>query len=47
MKLQTPEHCLSLLIGLIKEYRDDEAKLRAIGEEVREFMRAYPMPRFI
>ena len=29
------------------EYREDEAKLRAIGEEVKEFMRAYPMPRFI
>ena len=28
------------------EAREDEAALRAIGEEVREFMRDYPMPRF-
>ena len=26
--------------------REDEAELRRIGEEVKEFMRAYPMPRF-
>ena len=28
------------------ESREDEAALRAIGEEVKEFMKAYPMPRF-
>ena len=28
------------------EAREDEAALRAIGEEVREFMKDYPMPRF-
>ena len=28
------------------EAREDEAALRAIGEEVKEFMKAYPMPRF-
>ena len=28
------------------EAREDQAALRAIGEEVKEFMKAYPMPRF-
>jgi len=28
------------------EAREDEAALRAIGEEVKEFMKNYPMPRF-
>ena len=26
--------------------RDDEAELRKIGEEVSEFMTAFPMPQF-
>ncbi len=29
------------------EFREDEAKLRALGEEVREFMRNYPMPALV
>ena len=28
------------------EAREDEAALRAIGEEVKTFMKDYPMPRF-
>jgi len=28
------------------EFREDEAKLRALGEEVKAFMKNYPMPRF-
>jgi glycine hydroxymethyltransferase len=27
--------------------REDEAALRAIGEEVKEFVAAFPMPRYI
>ena len=28
------------------EHREDEAALRSIGNEVKEFMAAFPMPRF-
>ena len=37
---------LADFIGRGVEAREDEAALRAIGEEVKEFMKAYPMPRF-